>query len=407
MNLVKDVKCMEDLGWLREQIDEIDKSLVELFKRRMDIVSKVADYKIRNSMEVLDRGREEDIINRHLQCVGKDSSKDIVKEFLETLMGISRKVQKDMLSKSEERHKYNIKEEKNEEITKDIVKAIYNSIGDEEKFKVGFQGVPASFSHQALIEYFGGMIETECFTSFENIFKAIDEETIKYGVLPIENSSTGGIAEVYDLLGKYSFYIVGEKCVKVDQNLMAIEGSEILDIEEVYSHSQGFLQCSEFFNEHPNWKLIPYFNTARSAQYVSEEGSKNKACVASKKAAEVYALNILKENINYNSNNHTRFIIISKNMEHNNECNKVSVGISLPHKVGALNNILQYFSENRLNMIKIESRPIPGRSWEYFFYIDFQGNILDENTQNALRGIENHSIYFKLLGNYKSEVNFD
>ncbi len=272
-------------------------------------------------------------------------------------------------------------------------------------YKVGFQGVRASFSHQALIEYFGDSEDTACFSRFEQVFEALENEKIRYGVLPIENSSTGGIAEVYDLLRKYGFYIVGEKCIKVDHNLLGIKGAEILDIDEIYSHEQGFLQCKEFLDSHENWRLIPYFNTAKSAELIKDENLKRKGCIASKKAAEVYGLDILKTNINYNVNNHTRFIIIEKNMKFSEDLDKISVVIALAHKSGALYSILRYFEEYNSNMIKIESRPMVDKSWEYFFYIDFHGNLLEEGTKNLLKDIEKDSLYFKFLGNYKGEVN--
>lgn len=374
---------MKDLSSLREQINEIDEALVKLFLQRMEIVTGVAEYKKRNSMEVLDRSREDQIINKHLQNINDENQRVQLKEFLESLMYISRKAQKKILNED-------VACEKKDE--------------NEEVYKIGFQGVEGSYSHQALIEYFGDKVGTEGFLNFKDVFEALKRDEIKYGILPIENSSTGAITEVSDLLGEYNFYIVGEKCIKVDHNLLGIEGTELSDIEEVYSHTQGFLQCTQFFDQHSDWRLIPYYNTARSAKYISKENSKKKACVASKQASEVYGLKVLKENINNSSNNHTRFIVIGKNIECNEQSNKVSVVMALPHKVGSLHSILKNFVDNNSNLVKIESRPIVDKAWEYFFYIDFDGNILDANTKNTLKSIEEESLYFKLLGNYKSEV---
>lgn len=270
--------------------------------------------------------------------------------------------------------------------------------------KIGFQGVEASFSHQALIEYFGAKAETSYFSTFKGVFEALKNGKIGYGIVPIENSSTGSITEVYDLLGQYGYYIVGEKCIKVNHNLLGIKGTQLSDINEVYSHPQGFLQSKEFLDMHNEWMLIPYFNTAKSALYISRENLKSKACVASKQAATLYGLDILKENINDNSNNYTRFIIIGRHVELDSQCDKITIFTTLPHKVGALCNILKHFSDQNSNMSKIESRPIEGKTWEYQFYIDFHGNILDESTQNILKGIEEDCITCKFLGNYKAEV---
>jgi chorismate mutase / prephenate dehydratase len=373
---------MENLDHLRQQINEIDDALVSLFKKRMEIVYRVAEYKIEHSAKVLDKAREEQIKSKHLSNIEDKDLRDELNEFLEDLMCISRKAQQKII------YKYSGTEKRKKIITS----------------KIGFQGVPASFSHQALNEYFGENVETECFPNFKDVFDALQNGSIKYGVLPIENSSTGGIAEVYDLLEEYNCYIVGEKCIKVDHNLLAIEGTEISDIEEVYSHTQGFLQCSKFFDTHPGWTLIPYFNTAKSAEYVSMENKKNMACVASKKAAEIYGLKVLKENINFNRNNYTRFIIVGKEMKASEGCDKVSVVMALPHKPGSLYNILKHFSENNFNMLKIESRPIVNKSWEYYFYVDFQGNILNDIAKKFLMDVEKESLYFKLLGNYVGDA---
>lgn len=276
-------------------------------------------------------------------------------------------------------------------------------MNDLENYKVGFYGVEASFSHEALLRYFDDNVNTLSCPEFKDVFDALGNGDIKYGVIPIENSSTGGILEVYDLLRNYGFYIVGEKCVKINHNLLGIKGAKIEDIEEVYSHSQAFLQSKKFLLDHNKWKLIPYFSTARSAKYISEVRLKNKACIASKKAAELYGLDILRQNINYNKNNYTRFIVIGKEEINSENKDKISIVFTLEHKVGTLLNILKYFQENNLNLIKIESRPIIDEPWQYFFYVDFSGNLMEEDTRIAMKGIKNNCKYFKLLGNYKAD----
>ena len=373
---------MSDLDYLRERIDAIDEGLVKLLFERMDVVEKVAEYKAKHSMKVLDEAREEKIKKKFMDKVVSEDKKLLLSEFLEALMSISKNSQQAKLKQNN-------------------VFALKNDVTT--SCKIGFQGVAGSFSHEAVLEYFGEDLEANCYLNFKDVFDAIDKDEIQYGVLPIENSSTGGVAEVYDLLGKYSFHIIGEKCIKVNHNLLGIKGSEISSIQEVYSHSQGFLQCSDFFEYNDHWKLIPYFNTAKSAQYISTINSNSKACVASKKAAKIYGLDILKQNINNSKNNYTKFIIISKVMEINKQCDKISVVISLPHKVGSLYSVLKHFAINNANLLKIESRPIPDNSWKYLFYIDFNGNLLKQKSKDILNNIKAESLYYKLLGNYKSE----
>ena len=269
------------------------------------------------------------------------------------------------------------------------------------KFEVGYQGVPGSFSEQALYDIFNKDVKTTAVESFEDIFIFIQENKILYGILPIENSSTGAISDVYDLLNKYDCHIVAETCLKVNHNLMAHYGVGLQDIDEVYSHPQAFGQCSEFLNEYKIWKTISYQNTAKSAEFVSLTSNKKIAAIGSKRAAEIYNLNILKKDINFNSNNTTRFVVISKNIVENKKNNKISLVFSISHKAGTLYNVLRTFAENELNLLKIESRPTAEKPWEYNFYIDLEGNIGEKRVVEAIDAFEKQCLYFKILGNYE------
>jgi chorismate mutase/prephenate dehydratase len=386
---------MGKLDKLRNEIDDIDKKLIELFEKRMEIVLEVAEYKKKNNIPILNREREHEVINKNVSYLRDKRMQKETQEFFESLMSISRKYQSKQLfdyCKEEQEKSFYL----DNEINNSVNSLVNNDLN------IGFQGVPGSFSEQALFEYFGEQANTHSFNEFEDVFKALKNGKIDYGVLPIENSSTGSIADIYDLLRKYGLYIVGEKCIKVEHNLLGIKGAKLSDIKEVYSHIQGFRQSSEFFKQYPDWKLIPYHNTAISAKLISDEASKQKAAVASKKAAEVYNLDIIKSNINYNTDNYTRFVIVGRKLEINEQCNKISIVLTVPHKVGALHNILIHFAENNLSMMKIESRPIINKSWEYFFYIDFEGNLQDENVKKLVMQIERKCSYFKLLGNYRA-----
>ncbi|MCY6369990.1 prephenate dehydratase [Clostridium ganghwense] len=383
---------MKELERLRKEIDTIDEELTKLFEKRMKTVLKVAQYKKNNSIPILNKNREDEVVEKNIHHLENKSFKGALGEFLKSTMSISRKLQ------SKELFQYN-------SYLKDNQLKFSARSPKKEKIKIGFQGVKGSFSEQALLEYFREDIPTYNVENFEDVFEALKKDEIDYGVLPIENSSTGGIAEIYDLLREYGFFIVGERIIKVDHNLLGIKGSKIEDIKEAYSHSQAFSQSSEFLKNYPEWKCIPYKNTATSAELIKNENCKHKVAIGSKKAAEVYGLNIIKPNINHNKNNYTRFIIIGKNLELEDDYNKISILFTLPHKAGSLYNILSIFAENNLSMLKIESRPIVGRSWEYFFYIDFEGNLNDEVVKDAIELIKNNSCDFKLLGNYKAHNN--
>lgn len=372
---------MDELGILRRKIDEINEELVDLFIQRMAVACRVGKYKSERNLKVYDPEREREIIERFMRRVKTDFDIKYIEQFLENLFYLSRRVQEDI-------------------------------IAGEKKFRsglcgsqavIGYQGVPGCYSHQAGIEYFGEGVEALSCRSFRDVFEALEKGEIQYGVLPIENSTSGSINEVYDLLREYEFYIIGEKCLRIEHHLLAVEGTELSDIKEVYSHQQGLLQCSRYLSGHPEWKQLPYFDTAGSAEYVAREDIKSKACIAGSKAASVYGLKIISPNIHDIRNNSTRFVIIGRERLVNGKEDKISMVLSVPHKPGTLYGILKYFAEGSCNLMKIESRPMEGKPWEYFFYIDLSGNINDEKTREILSAVEKESTYFRLLGNYKSE----
>ena len=268
--------------------------------------------------------------------------------------------------------------------------------------KIVYQGVPGSFSEEAAIKYFGAKTERISVQYFEEVFVEVTEGNGEFGVLPLANSLTGGVYEVLDLINVYNLYIVGEVYLPIKHHLRGIPGASIEQITEVYSHPQGFQQCSRFLTSFSQWMKIPYFNTAISAQYIKDQASPNKACIASERAAEIYGLQVLKPSIQNNNHNYTRFIIIGKEILESDNNDKVSIVYSLPHKAGSLFQSLSIFSVHDLNLLRLESRPIPDRPWEFYFYVDFTGNLLADRTRFALELLKEKTTYFKLLGCYKS-----
>lgn len=272
--------------------------------------------------------------------------------------------------------------------------------------KIGYQGVKGSFSEEAMISFFGENNKSLNYEKFEDVFISLKNDEIDYGILPFENSCTGAITSVYDLISKYGFYIVGEECIKINQNLVGVKDATVDDIKEVYSHPQGFEQSKNFLRNHEDFKLIYFYNTAISAKHVSKLNDKSKAAIASSRAAKIYNLDILAKNIHDNNNNHTKFVIISKNLQSSKESNKITVSFSLENRAGSLYNLLGHFVKNNLNMIKIESRPSNGELWEYVLYVDLEGNINDEKVKNAINLIKEETRYFKLLGCYKKKEGY-
>lgn len=380
-----------DLSECRKEIDKIDKELVELFERRMDVAIKVAEYKIENNIPILNEAREAEVIENNVNRLNNKEYSKLTEKFFANLMELSRSVQGERFNS-------------NKDISRDLIEE--NISNNESKItldniKIGYQGVKGSFSEEAMIKYFGENHTTTDYEEFEDVFLALKNNKIDYGIVPIENSCTGAITTVYDLLAKYGLYIVGEECIKIDQNLIGVKGTKLEDIKEVYSHPQGFEQSMEFLSSCNNLKLIPFHNTAISAKYISELNDKSKAAIASLRAAEIYELDVIKKAINDRDNNHTKFIIIGRKLESSNECNKITVVFSLDDKSGTLYNLLRHFAENNINMLKIESRPSKNEPWQYLLYVDFEGNVESEDVKKAIKLIEGKSEYFKLLGNYK------
>jgi len=271
---------------------------------------------------------------------------------------------------------------------------------------IGFQGVAGSFSEQALEEYFGPEAERQCFPGFADLFAAVSRRQVDFGVVPVENSATGAIAEIYDLLRIGEVFIVGEKIVHIDQNLLTLPGAQLADIREIYSHPQGFRQSAEFLKKHPQWRLIPYTNTAASAAYIQEQGDLSKAAIASKKAAQRYGLKVAAASISSIHGNFTRFAVIGPDHRPEADADKISLFFSLPHRPGALHQLLGYFAQAGLSLMKIESRPILGRPWEYFFFVDFQGNLGDPVVREAVDQVARNSSFYKMLGNYKGDQSY-
>lgn len=397
---------MEDLTRYRNEIDNIDKELIQLFEKRMNTVLEIARHKMKNNTTILQKDREEKVLSRAVDNLDNKAYSQETIQFFNSIMEISRGLQKRLMDNdSEQKIEFRLDSSKKKFDLSSVNN--YKSLKEELNKKnilVGFPGKSGSFTEEALNKFFNKKTAKKQFKEFEDVFIALKNKKIDYGIIPIENSSTGAISETYDLLRKYGFYIVGEECIKIDQNLIGIKDTKLKDIKEIYSHPQGIGQCSEFLKQNSEWKLIPFNNTATSAELVKKLQDKTKAAIASKKAASIYGLEIISPCINDITNNYTRFVVISNQIHIEEESNKMSVVFSVEHKAGKLYKVLGYFAENNINMTKIESRPMKNTSWRYFFYIDFECSIYNSKVYNLLELIELNTAYFKFMGVYKNKT---
>jgi len=265
---------------------------------------------------------------------------------------------------------------------------------------VAFPGTEGSFSQQAAVSFFGEDNSYLACETFGGALEAATQGKAAYAVLPIENSSAGAVAETYDLLIKSSLHIVGEQVLPVAHHLLAVPGTRMEDLYEIHSHPQALSQCRNFLSGHPDIVQIPSLNTALSAKYVAEWKDTRKAAIAGSYAARLYGLTILRENIHDNPYNTTRFVVIGRENRSLREPNKASITFHVTNQVGSLAQLLTCFAEHKVNLSKIESRPIPEKPWEYFFFADFEG-VMDEAELNmALLAASGCARELRLLGHY-------
>lgn len=376
---------MRDLLELRDEIDEIDAEIVALYERRMTISQEVAEYKISVGKPVFDKEREQSKLKTLSEKVHTDFLKNGVQELFEQIMSISRKRQYQLLTEHG-------RVEPTEFAT--VEKLDYKDA------KIVFQGTEGAYSQLALKEYFGNNTDSWHVETWRDAMEAIKNGEADYAVLPIENSSAGIVSENYDLMVEYDNCIVGEQIIKIDHALLALKGATKEDITDIYSHPQALMQCGKYLESHREWEKHSYKNTAMASQKVKEDGKMHKAAIGSKLNADIYGLQVLEEAIQDNKNNYTRFIIVTGKKVFEKNAKKISICFEIPHESGSLYHKLSHFIYNGLNMNKIESRPVPDKTWEYRFFVDFEGNLNDAAVQNALRGLKEETTRLKILGNY-------
>lgn len=381
---------MNELEELRKRIDKIDRELLPLFLERMEVCSKVADYKRKVGMAVLDSKREAEVLAEKVKLAQNTDMTAEVYEFFNSVMSISRVRQTRELTGEKDRVR--------------IEDIINKKATPKESPTVCYFGSHGAYSEEAAVKFFGEDTRRFSAKTFEDVFLSLSRGEADYGVVPIENSSTGAIAEVVDLISKYGYYIVGETYVPIRHCLMGIKGAKLEDIKMVYSHEQGILQSGEFLNSLGGVTCEAHESTSISAKLVADKKDKSVAAIAGRRNAEIYDLDILAEDINSFDLNTTRFAIISKNFEFDEDSDKISISFTLPHESGQLHRLLASFAQGGLNLLKLESRPIPQKPFEYMFFADYTGNLNDSNVKAVTNsGIEG-TMEFNLLGNYKSHI---
>jgi prephenate dehydratase len=267
---------------------------------------------------------------------------------------------------------------------------------------VAFQGEHGAFSEKATRQIFGDAVKTSPAPSFREVFERVVAGDCAFGVVPVENTLGGSIHQNYDLLVEHDVHIVGETKLRVVHSLIANRGTRVEQIKRIYAHPQAAAQCEKFLRGHAAWAVLQVYDTAGSVKMIKEEKALDAAAIASSEAARRFDMEILKEGIESDPQNYTRFIVIAR--EPAKAANKVSLVYATENRPGALHRTLEVLQKRGLNLSKIESRPIAGKPWEYLFYVDFTGDLHEKAVAAAVKDLREHTTFLKVLGSYPAAV---
>ncbi len=378
MNTVLDQK--------REQINGIDAKLIDLFLERMAVVKDVAAYKKEQRLPITNSSREREII----AALIKDHDPELaqyIKMLYYTIFDISHSYQEMAIMEDDQ-------------LQQMVAEALAKTAAIFPKQAiVACQGVAGANSSLAADRLFA-FPSIMYMDNFDAVFKAVNSGLCNYGVLPLENTIHGSVSQVYDLMQEYNFQIVRSVKVKIDHCLLVKPGTKLKNIKEIYSHSQALAQCSKYLEDHKNIAAKEWANTALAAEMVANCDRDDIAAIADKSCAEIYNLEIINNHLQNRDNNYTRFICISKKAEIYPGADKISIMFTLPHKPGALYNLMAKFASLGINLSKLESRPMPDHDFEFVFYADIEANIAEPNIQKLLQQLEQSTETFSYLGSY-------
>ena len=380
----------ENLEELRREIDGIDQKMVELFKRRMEVVTQVAAYKKERGLPILDASRERALLGKVGQAAG-DELADYIQSVYRTLLAASRSYETGKLGQESQ-----------------VYQGIRAALKETDPLfpqrpTVACQGIEGAYSQLACDRLFKAPTILY-FQTFDHVFKAVESGMCQYGILPIENSTAGSVNAVYDLMIRHNFHIVRSARLKVSHNLLAKPGTKLEDIRDIYSHEQAISQCAGFLAGLKNVAVHVVENTAVAARMVAQSDRSDVAALSSRFCAEQYDLEIVQDNVQDQDNNYTRFICISKKPEIYPGADRTSLMMTLPHKPGTLYNVLAKFYALNINLQKLESRPLPSREFEFMFYFDVEASVYAPEMEKLFRDLEAESEQLRYLGTYHEVI---
>lgn len=366
-----------ELGEIRKEIDAVDAELSALFQRRMALSAQVSEYKRQHSLPVMDAGRERAVIARAEGSAGDGSLQPALRRFFEGIMAESRLLQQNALAGHRQSQ------------------APFPTAET-----VAYLGPAGSFSHEALTQHFGADAHAVPFPSFEEAVDAVASGACRYGILPVENSLTGGVFAVTDLLTQGSVCIIGETVLSVRHCLLAVPNAVAADIRTVLSHPQPLEQCRQFLLRR-GYETRTCGSTAGAAEEVARRQDISLAAIASEAAGRLHGLEHLLTDIQDNPANFTRFVVVAPSDQPIVNANKISAVFVVEHRPGTLYGALRAFADRGINLLNLVSRPVPGSPWQYCFHMDFDGNLQDDAVQAALREAGESCRIILILGNYQ------
>lgn len=349
-----------DLNQLREQIDAIDSKMLDLINQRLEIGKKVGEIKQETGGQILDRTREQTVIDKLSRMNKGPADKELLRYFFNVIITATREIQKPKT--------------------------------------ISFLGPEASYTHIAALSHFkhsGKFVEQP---NLYEIFREVEKKESHFGVVPVENSIEGAVNHTLDLFNDFHLNICAEHYAPVSHDLLSITG-EPGDIEKIYSHPQALAQCRTWMKKKfPHVDIVETSSTSQAALLASED--KHIAAIASKQAAHIYGLQTVEKKIEDYSGNITRFLVIGNHIPDRTGADKTSIMFATSHVPGALFRALEPVDRAGLNMLKLESRPTRDQNWSYFFFLDIEGHIQDKIVSDTIAEIKKYSLSLKILGSY-------
>lgn len=369
---------------IRKELDRIDREIVQLFQKRMDLSIEVAKDKERTGKAVFDGKREEEKLNSISEMLEDPLLKTPARELFRGLMTLSRRRQIQYLSKMGRKSDFSFQE----------VEALFFS-----GKSLAVQGVKWSYSHLVGKEFFPDE-KIEFVEHFQDVAEAVQSGKADYGILPMDNSTYGMVQDNYDLLARYEEISVLKEIIYPVSHCLCCSGDyKVEEIKKVYSHPQALAQCRDFFKDYPLMEKIADLNTAIAAKKLAETKEEGAAVLCSKAAAEYYGLRIIQERVSSKENT-TRFFLIGKEKVYTKDAEKLTMILWAPDQAGSLYHVLGHFTWNDLSLSMIQSRPTGDKAFSYLFFADLSGNLSDPAVENALLALREEGVQFRILGNY-------